>query len=951
MKKIVYFLLIFHFTINSQQLDYEVFNTSINSKYAEFGVTYLNNNTIIFASSKKDEIRKRRTNRQLYLELYIGEITDNGDIIETDRFSNEINNKFFESDVTFTKDLKTVYFTWNNYYNSLKYSDLKNSKALYLFKATVDKNFGLSNIEPLPFNSKRYSVRNPKLSKDEKQLFFISDMDGGYGGMDIYVVNITKNGSFSAPKNLGPNVNTSNDEFFPYIDENNTLYFSSYGHLGLGNLDIFKSEFKNGTYQKAENLPEPINSKFDDFAFVINHSKNTGYFTSNRNGGIGGVDIYAFKPKLPDCNQIVTGLVYNKNTGKEIDDVEISLLKNGELIETHINQFEKKYNFKLDCNSTYSIIAQKEHFETLEIEIDIDTIFNKKLKQNLELTPILCSQLLMLQVVDEETGNTLENANILISENNQFTTTNHLQKELVNFPLACNKAYKINISNEHYEDLEFVLKTDNDYDRKISKTIKLTPKKCTQLITGNILNKETNKSLIGVTLNLYHNNTLIASKNVKDNSNYTFEVECDKLYKVVAKKENFETLTSEVTTNKAYNSTIQQNFELAPISCNQLLTLNIIDSKTKKIIANSKITVFENNESLGNFSNEINLDCHKTYQISITNDAYEDAAVQLITANKNTQTIKKTIELTRKVCTQLISGKILNKNSNQIAIGTKVLLYQNNKLVNSQIVKSDGTYNFELNCNEAYKVVTENKHYQPIELEILNPSSTTQYKNIELTPLKCEQFITGKVIDFNTQKELPNAIVTLYENNSKIDTLKLDKSANFKYKINCNKTYKLVSVLKNYNTYSTLINTSNELNKTIQKNIVLDYSKEFITVRDQKMIKTNPIYFDLDKSEIRTDAAIELNKVVEILQKYPKIKIEIKSHTDSRAPDNYNMKLSNSRAKSTISYIIAQGIDSSRVTGRGYGETQLVNKCANGVKCSDAEHQLNRRTEFIVIDE
>ena len=88
--------------------------------------------------------------------------------------------------------------------------------------------------------------------------------------------------------------------------------------------------------------------------------------------------------------------------------------------------------------------------------------------------------------------------------------------------------------------------------------------------------------------------------------------------------------------------------------------------------------------------------------------------------------------------------------------------------------------------------------------------------------------------------------------------------------------------------------------------------------------------------------------MVNILNKYPNIRLEIKSHTDSRAPDDYNMKLSNKRAKSTINYIISKGIDANRVFGKGYGETEIINKCKNGVKCTQAEHALNRRTEFIV---
>ncbi len=106
----------------------------------------------------------------------------------------------------------------------------------------------------------------------------------------------------------------------------------------------------------------------------------------------------------------------------------------------------------------------------------------------------------------------------------------------------------------------------------------------------------------------------------------------------------------------------------------------------------------------------------------------------------------------------------------------------------------------------------------------------------------------------------------------------------------------------------------------------------------------------MDKSFIRPDAAEVLDVVVGIMNKYPGMVIRMESHTDSRADDDYNIALSNRRAKSTYDYIISQGIDPSRITSyEGKGETELVNKCSNGVKCSEEEHQMNRRTEFYIL--
>ena len=117
-----------------------------------------------------------------------------------------------------------------------------------------------------------------------------------------------------------------------------------------------------------------------------------------------------------------------------------------------------------------------------------------------------------------------------------------------------------------------------------------------------------------------------------------------------------------------------------------------------------------------------------------------------------------------------------------------------------------------------------------------------------------------------------------------------------------------------------------------------------------KVFDIKEIYFDLNKSDIRPDAAVELAKIVEVMKEYPKMKIDIRSHTDSRGSDKFNLILSDKRAKATMEWIVSQGIAKNRLTAKGYGETQLVNGCKNGVPCSEEEHQQNRRSEFIIVE-
>ncbi len=126
---------------------------------------------------------------------------------------------------------------------------------------------------------------------------------------------------------------------------------------------------------------------------------------------------------------------------------------------------------------------------------------------------------------------------------------------------------------------------------------------------------------------------------------------------------------------------------------------------------------------------------------------------------------------------------------------------------------------------------------------------------------------------------------------------------------------------------------------------------EFKSNGKEVMIDSKPIYFDKDKYNIREDASIELAKIVHVLNKYPKLIIEVRSHTDSRADDDYNLDLSNKRAIFSVNWMVNKGINPSRITGKGFGETQLINKCSNGIKCTEEEHQLNRRTEFVIVNQ
>jgi len=217
----------------------------------------------------------------------------------------------------------------------------------------------------------------------------------------------------------------------------------------------------------------------------------------------------------------------------------------------------------------------------------------------------------------------------------------------------------------------------------------------------------------------------------------------------------------------------------------------------------------------------------------------------------------------------------------------------------------------------------------------------------------CTKAITGTVINKNTQEVLANAEVFVYDSNRNLlQSLKSDDSGSFAFNLECkDNNYMIEAKKETYSDDFTDFSIKSEENKDINLELKLKPEVAEKGTDLAILLNLNPIYFNYDKSFIRTDAEIELAKVINYMKAYPSVKIDVRSHTDSRGRDAYNWALSNRRNKSTKDYIITKGgISKDRISGKGYGETKLVNKCSNNVKCSKTEHQANRRSEFIIVE-
>ena len=374
-------------------------NLDINTKYSDFG-SFEKDNVLYFASTRVkdsllDEEKIYQWNKEPFLDIYQSEISieDGKKIVGSPSpiTSNEVNSDFHESSVAITKDGKTMYFTRINLNNKNKAKyDKGGTSQIKLFRAkNVDGKW--KKIEELPFNGEDFSTGSPALSPNDKELYFSSDREGSKGLTDLYKVKINKDGTFGNPINLGDKINTEGRENFPYIAKDSTLYFSSDGHINLGLYDIFESNIlKKDTLEVyVKNLGAPYNSGFDDFAFFINNDTNTGYFSSNREGGKGGDDIYSFGRY--ECKQLIKGTTRDKISNEPLAKVVVTLLdEKGKVIERQTSNEIGEYEFKdVGCDKTYTILAEKVIYRPDSKDITTSQESGEETIVDLFLTPLI----------------------------------------------------------------------------------------------------------------------------------------------------------------------------------------------------------------------------------------------------------------------------------------------------------------------------------------------------------------------------------------------------------------------------------------------------------------------------------------------------------------------------------------------------------------------------------
>lgn len=360
---------------------FQVVDAGINSGFSEYGAS-LFGNKLIFTSSRNPEgpLSIQRWSNQAYTGLYEAVINDKGELQSPKRFAISIDTKFNESSPAFTKDSTTIYFTRNNFNKGKVQKDKTNAILLKIYKAKITKDGKFSDVTELPFTSNDYSTAHPVLSPDEKTMYFSSNMPGSLGQSDLYKVAINSDGSFGKPINLGNKINTEGKETFPFLSDENELYFSSDGHPGLGGLDVFVAKLSDdGSFGEVMNVGKPVNSPIDDFAFYINTKTRNGFFSSNREGGKGYDDIYKFKEvKVLPTEHLLLGLITNETTGEILLGVKLTVY------DEKMNKIKEIYSTKegytlggLKGGEKYYVRAELNDYRTIELPVVMHKDGNK----------------------------------------------------------------------------------------------------------------------------------------------------------------------------------------------------------------------------------------------------------------------------------------------------------------------------------------------------------------------------------------------------------------------------------------------------------------------------------------------------------------------------------------------------------------------------------------------
>ncbi|MDP5199131.1 carboxypeptidase regulatory-like domain-containing protein [Flavobacterium sp. DG2-3] len=881
-------------------------------------------------------------------------------------------------------DDKTLYFT----------SDMPGTfgqSDIYKVAILSDGGFGPAENLGAPINTEGKETF-PFIS-ESNELYFASDGHPGLGGLDIFITPLEKNNAYEEVYNVGAPVNSGSDDFAFWINPKTQQgFFSTNRDASLGFDDIFKFKEKNAiTYNHRQNVEgivideetgKPLanmtiqlfDSQFNlletvktdqDGKYSFDVRRQDGYYV--RTAQSAGQENQVLVSK-------VTGVITDPLTGKPVAGAIVQLFDSKHnVLQTVTSDKDGKYSFDVKAKEGYYVktaasIREENQFlasqvtgivtdengkplanvpvqlfdansnvvQTVISDKDGKYTFNIKAKEGYSIRTEKENQVLVSKVtgiVTDENGKPLANAIVQLfdSKHNVMQTITSDADGKYSFDVKAKAGYYVTTATSKREENKFL----------------------TSKVTG-IVTDENGKPLANVSVRLFDANSNVLQTIISDKEGkYTFDIKVKDGYSIRTEKEN-QVLVSKVTgfvtdeNGKPLANAIVQLFD----SKHNVLQTVISDKDGKysldvkakagyyvKTAASKRdqnqflasqvtgIVTDENGKPLANTTIQL-LDSKSNVLQTVTSD--KDGNYSFDVKAKEGYFIRT--EKENQMLVSKVTGIVTDENGKPLANAIVQLFDSKHNLLQTVTSDADGKYSFDVKAKAGYYVRTL--------------ASKKEAK------LVLASQVTGIVTDENG-KPLANATIQLLDSKSNVlQTVTSDKDGNYSFDVKGHEGY-FVRVLqadgKEFETSEMRLLDLKNASK-MQHNIKVNKRTKRVTTGDDlaKVFGIQNVLFSLNKYNIKPDTEQNLAKVIAVMEQYPNMKIDIRSYTDSRASEAYNNNLSEKRAQATFNYMVKKGISKNRLTAKGYGKSQLLNDCGDGVPCTEEQHQVNRRSEFII---
>jgi outer membrane protein OmpA-like peptidoglycan-associated protein len=447
---------------------YKVEHLPFNTKGADWGPVMYDKKLVYVSTGDPELSRELKYNwdNLPFLDLYSVDVDEYGNFSKPSVFAKNLMTSYHEGPATFDKKLKRMYFNSNR--NSKNTSSKGAENNLQIYYADYENGQWVYKGE-FKYNNRNYNLRHPSLNSTGDILYFSSDMPGGKGGNDIWWCKFDQ-GEWSAPINL-EEVNSEGEELFPFIADDGILYFSSNGQGGMGELDIYMALPDRGVFSSIENLGYPVNTSRDDFGIYLDEVGMSGYFSSNRAGGLGYDDIY--KLEILSIPVQIWGTIKDRINTYEISGAKIALIdENNDTIETAYSKEDGEFLFKAIKQRNYRLVVTKDGYVQAEKEV---STFNKLPNQKIELEIFIEMSFDLMENTDELEPLSLESENGNELQIIQIEHINYAYDSDKILPEAALVLNKVIDMVKQYPDLEIKVeshtdsKGSNEYNLKLSK--------------------------------------------------------------------------------------------------------------------------------------------------------------------------------------------------------------------------------------------------------------------------------------------------------------------------------------------------------------------------------------------------------------------------------------------------------------------------------------------------